>query len=145
MDLKQVKAADQIWATDITTIPLQKGFLYLVAIVDLFSRNVLSWKLTGSLDMEFCFDALEMALAAGRKPETFHSDQVANSPVLTLWRGSKQRRSRSAGQVGSAASTTSWWNGCGAQSSTRRCICMHTAMAGRLKSIWPASFGGDAM
>ena len=45
MDLKQVTAADQIWATDITTIPLQKGFLYLVAIVDLFSRNVLSWKL----------------------------------------------------------------------------------------------------
>ena len=45
VDLKQVRAADQIWATDITYIPLQKGFLYLVAIVDLFSRNVLSWKL----------------------------------------------------------------------------------------------------
>lgn len=75
MDLKQVRAADQIWATDITYIPLQKGFLYLVAIMDLFSRNVLSWKLTGSLDTEFCLDALEMALAAGRKPEIFHSDQ----------------------------------------------------------------------
>ena len=44
--------------------------------------------------------------------------RVANSPVLTLWRDCKQRRSRSAGQVGSAATTTSWWNGCGAQSST---------------------------
>ena len=75
VDLKQVTAADQIWAADITYIPLQKGFLYLVAIVDLFSRNVLSWKLTGSLDTEFCLDALEMALAAGRKPEIFHSDQ----------------------------------------------------------------------
>jgi putative transposase len=75
VDLKQVTAADQIWATDITTIPLQKGFLYLVAIVDLFSRNVLSWKLTGSLDTEFCLDALEMALAGDRKPEIFHSDQ----------------------------------------------------------------------
>ena len=75
VDLKQVRAADQIWATDITYIPLQKGFLYLVAIVDLFSRNVLSWKLTGSLDTEFCLDALEMALAAGRNPEIFHSDQ----------------------------------------------------------------------
>ena len=42
MDLKQVRAADQIWATDITYTPLQKGFFYLVAIVDLFSRNVLS-------------------------------------------------------------------------------------------------------
>ena len=75
VDLKQVTAADQIWATDITYIPLQKGFLYLVAIVDLFSRNVLSWKLSNSLDTEFCLDALEMALAGDRKPEIFHSDQ----------------------------------------------------------------------
>ena len=75
VDLKQVRAADQVWATDITYIPLQKGFLYLVAIVDLFSRNVLSWRLSNSLDTQFCLDALEMALAGGRKPEIFHSDQ----------------------------------------------------------------------
>jgi putative transposase len=73
--LKLVTAVDQVWATDITYIPLQKGFLYLVAIVDLFSRNVLSWKLSNSLDTEFCLDALEMALAGGRKPEIFHTDQ----------------------------------------------------------------------
>jgi putative transposase len=72
---QQVRAADQIWATDITYIPLQRGFLYLVAIVDLFSRNVLSWKLSNSLDTEFCLQALEMALSGGRKPEIFHSDQ----------------------------------------------------------------------
>jgi len=47
----------------------------LVAIVDLFSRNVLSWKLSNSLDTEFCLDALEMALEGGRRPEIFHSDQ----------------------------------------------------------------------
>ena len=70
-----VTAVDQVWATDITCIPMQKGFLYLVAIVDLFSRNVLSWKLSNSLDTEFCLDALEMALEGGRKPEIFHSDQ----------------------------------------------------------------------
>ena len=75
VDLKQVRAVDQVWATDITYIPLQKGFLYLVAIVDLFSRNVLSWKLSNSLDTEFCLDALEMALEGGRRPEIFHSDQ----------------------------------------------------------------------
>jgi len=46
-----------------------------VAIVDLFSRNVLSWKLSNSLDTEFCLDALEMALEGGRKPQVFHSDQ----------------------------------------------------------------------
>jgi putative transposase len=83
VDLNAVTAVDQVWATDITYIPLQKGFLYLVAIVDLFSRNVYSsgeafgysWKLSNSLDTEFCLDALEMALGGGHKPEIFHSDQ----------------------------------------------------------------------
>ena len=75
VDLNQVRGIDQVWATDITYIPLQKGFLYLVAIVDLFSRHILSWKLSNSLDTEFCLEALEMALATGHKPEIFHSDQ----------------------------------------------------------------------
>jgi putative transposase len=75
VDLDAVTAVDQVWATDITYIPLQKGFLYLVAIVDLFSRTILSWKLSNSLDTEFCLEALEMALGGGRKPEVFHSDQ----------------------------------------------------------------------
>jgi putative transposase len=75
VDLDAVTAVDQVWATDITYIPLQKGFLYLVAIMDLFSRTILSWKLSNSLDTEFCLDALEMALDGGRRPEIFHSDQ----------------------------------------------------------------------
>jgi len=75
VDLRLVTAVDQVWATDITYIPLQKGFLNLVAIVNLFSRNLLSWKLSNSLDTEFCLDALEMALGGGRRPEIFHSDQ----------------------------------------------------------------------
>jgi putative transposase len=75
VDLQHVTAVDQVWATDITYIPLRKGFLYLVAVVDLFSRHVLSWKLSNSLDKEFCLDALETALAGGRKPQIFHSDQ----------------------------------------------------------------------
>ena len=75
VDLEQVTRVDQVWATDITYIPLQKGFLYLVAIMDLHSRHVVSWKLSNSLDTEFCLEALEMALSSGRKPEIFHSDQ----------------------------------------------------------------------
>ena len=75
VDLNMLTAVDQVWATDITYIPLHKGFLYLVAIVDLFSRNVLGWKLSNSLDTEFCLEALEMALEGGRKPEIVHSDQ----------------------------------------------------------------------
>jgi putative transposase len=75
VDLRQITTVDQVWATDITYIPLQKGFLYLVAIMDLHSRHVLSWKLSNSLDTEFCLGALEMALSGGRRPEIFHSDQ----------------------------------------------------------------------
>ena len=118
VDFKQVRAADQIWATDITYIPLQRGFLYLVAIVDLFSRYVLRWKLMGSLDREFYLEALEMALSGDASQRSSTPIRAANSPLLPFWRDCKQRRSRSAGQEGSAATTTSWWNGCGAQSST---------------------------
>ena len=75
VDPQNITAVDQVWATDITTTPLQKGFLYLVAVVDLFSRRVLSWKLSNSLDTEFCLEALEMAFAGGRRPKIFHSDQ----------------------------------------------------------------------
>ena len=145
VDLSTVTAVDQVWATDITYIPLQKGFLYLVAIVNLFSRNVLSWKLSNSLDTEFALDALEMALGDGRKPEVFHSIRVASSRHLPSSRGCRQRRSRSAGLEGSAATTTSWSRGCGARSSTRRSTCTPTGMAGRRKSVWPASSGGTAM
>ena len=75
VDLKQVTTADRIWAIDITYIPLQKGLLYLGAIVDLFSRNVLSWKLSNSLDTDFCLEALRMALEGDRKPAIFHTDE----------------------------------------------------------------------
>ena len=75
VDLREVTAVDQVWATDITYIPLQKGFLYLVAVVDLFSRNVLSWKLSNILDKEICLEAMEMDLKSGRRPQLFHSHQ----------------------------------------------------------------------
>ncbi len=75
MDLSTVTAVDQVWDTDITYISLQKGFLYLEAVVDLLSRHVLSWKLSNSLETKFCLDALEMALGGSRNPEAFHSDQ----------------------------------------------------------------------
>jgi putative transposase len=75
VDLNQITTIDQGWATGITYIPLRKGFLYLVAVIDLFSRHIFGWKLSNSLDTGFCLEALEMAFAGGRKPEIFHSDQ----------------------------------------------------------------------
>lgn len=65
---------DQVWSTDITYIRLSKGFLYLTAILDWFSRYVLAWRLSNSLDTSFCLQALEESLRHGR-PEIFNTDQ----------------------------------------------------------------------
>lgn len=66
---------NQAWCTDITYIPMRKGFLYLVAIMDWYSRKVLNWKVSNSLDADFCIEVLEEALAQHGKPEIFNSDQ----------------------------------------------------------------------
>ena len=76
---------NQVWATDITYIPMAKGFLYLVAIIDWSSRKVLSWKLSNSLESDFCVEALEEALSRYGVPEIFNTDQGAQftSSVFT--------------------------------------------------------------
>jgi len=68
---------NQVWATDITYIPMARGFLYLVAIMDWASRKVLSWRLSNSMDSAFCIDALQEALVMYGKPEIFNTDQGA--------------------------------------------------------------------
>jgi len=70
----QITRPDQVWASDITYIPLKHGFLYLMAILDWFSRYVVSWRLSNTLEVGFCVDALEEALQRGQ-PEIFNSDQ----------------------------------------------------------------------
>jgi putative transposase len=70
----EISRPDQVWSTDITYIPLRGGFLYLVAIMDWFSRYVLSWRLSNTLEGTFCCEALEEALALSR-PEIFNSEQ----------------------------------------------------------------------
>jgi len=67
--------ANQVWAADITYLPMQRGFLYLVAIIDWASRAVLAWRLSNSMDVSFCLDALDEALARFGKPEIFNTDQ----------------------------------------------------------------------
>ena len=67
--------SDQVWASDITYIPMARGFLYLVAVMDWASRLVLSWRLSNSLEATFCVDALEVALACYGSPEIFNTDQ----------------------------------------------------------------------
>ena len=66
---------DQVWCADITYIPMWRGFLYLVAVMDRATRKVLSWRLSNSMDAEFCIQALEEALARYGPPEIFNTDQ----------------------------------------------------------------------
>jgi putative transposase len=70
-----VERANQVWAADITYIPIGRGFLYLVAVMDWSSRAVLSWRLSNTMDVSFCVSALEEALARFGKPEIFNTDQ----------------------------------------------------------------------
>ena len=69
-----VTRPDQVWCSDITYLPLRTGFLYLTAIMDWYSRYVLTWRLSNSLDAHFCVEALDEALSHGR-PEIFNTDQ----------------------------------------------------------------------
>jgi putative transposase len=66
---------NQVWCADITYIPMRKGFLYLVAVMDWHSRKVLSWQLSNTMDVDFCISALEEALSKHGKPDIFNTDQ----------------------------------------------------------------------
>lgn len=70
----EIQRPDQVWSTDITYIRMEKGFVYLAAVIDWHSRYVLSWSVSISLEAEFCIEALKAALAKG-KPEIFNTDQ----------------------------------------------------------------------
>src|SRR5437016_3935605 len=74
---KTIDRANQVWAADITYIPMRQGFLYLVAIIDWATRRVLSWRLSNTLTARFCVEALSEALAWFGKPGIFNTDQGA--------------------------------------------------------------------
>jgi putative transposase len=75
---------NQVWAMDITYIPMAKGFVYLAAVVDWFSRRVLSWRLSITLDTAFCVEAVEEAMAKYGKPEIFNTDQGSQFTSLAF-------------------------------------------------------------
>jgi putative transposase len=69
-----IERADQVWSADITYVPMTSGFMYLAAVIDWFSRYVIAWRLSNTLDGSFCLEMLEEALRSG-KPEVFNTDQ----------------------------------------------------------------------
>jgi putative transposase len=71
----KIDRPNQVWSTDITYIPMNRGFMYLTAIIDWYSRFVLSWRISNTLDSDFCVDALNDALRLYGKPEIFNTDQ----------------------------------------------------------------------
>ena len=71
----KIERADQVWAMDITYIPMARGFVYLAAVVDVFSRRVLAHRVSITMEADFCIEALEEALARHGKPDIFNSDQ----------------------------------------------------------------------
>ena len=74
---KVVERPNQVWAADITYIPMSRGFMYLVAVMDRHSRKVLSWRISNTLDTEFCVEAVEEALGRYETPQIFNTDQGA--------------------------------------------------------------------
>ena len=75
-DLEIVRP-NQVWATDITYIPMVKGFMYLVAVIDVFSRKILSWSLSNTMEAQWCKEVVEQAIAQYGKPDIFNTDQGA--------------------------------------------------------------------
>ena len=108
-----IERVNQVWSADITYVPLPSGFMYLAATIDWFSRYVVAWRLSNTLDGSFCQEMLEAALATGT-PEVFNTDQGVQF-TAGAWTGRLESAGVSGehGRSGSKAWTTCSWNGCG--------------------------------
>jgi putative transposase len=80
----EITRPNQVWATDITFVPFQRGYMYLVAIIDWYSRKVLAWRLSNTMDAAFCVAALEDALRRHGRPEIFNTDQGSQFTSLAF-------------------------------------------------------------
>src|SRR5688572_27702020 len=119
-----IDRVNQVWCSDITYIPLAKGFIYLVAIMDWHSRAVLAWRISNTLHADFCVDALEEALRRFGRPEIFNSERQRatgsragarpGQPVHHSPACSRPTASGSAWTARAGAWTTSSSSGCGA-------------------------------
>ena len=126
-----IERPNQVWAMDITYIPMARGFVYLAAVVDWFSRRVLAWRLSITLEVEFCLDAVEEALANYGRPEIFNTDQGSQF-TSAAFTGLLLENTIAISMDGRG----SWRDNvfderlCG-RSSTRRSICTPTTMSAR--------------
>ena len=103
---------NQVWCADVTYIPMRRGFLYLVAIMDWFSRKVLAWRLSNTMDADFCVTALEEAIVRFGRPEIFNTDQGSQFTSFAFTNTLKDAGIRIRTVV-AAGWTTSSSSGCG--------------------------------
>ena len=110
---KTIDRPNQVWAADVTYIPMQHGFLYLVAIIDWATRRVLSWRLSNTLAAGFCVEALSEALARFGTPGTFNTDQGAQFTSDEFTKLLRNHRIAIRWTDAGAATTTSLSSACG--------------------------------
>jgi hypothetical protein len=128
----EIVRPNQVWAMDITYIPMARGFVYLAVVLDWFSRRVLSWGVSITMEAAFCVETLEDALARHGKPDIFNSDQGSQFtgwPSPVCWPATALR---SVWTVKGLGGTTCSSSACGAASNTRRYICGPTKVYPRL-------------
>jgi putative transposase len=118
---------NQVWSTDISYIPMAHGFVYLTAVIDWFSRRVLAWKLSITMDTSFCIETLDEAISKHGKPEILNTDQGSQftSEAFT-GRLKKEGIAISMDGKGRWCDNVSW-SGSGSRSSISMSICMLTS------------------
>ena len=127
----EITRPNQVWAMDITYIPMARGFVYLAVVLDWFSRRVLSWRLSITMDAAFCVETLEEALMRHGKPDISTPTRVRSSPGRPSPARSPRTVLRSAWTAKAPGATTCSSSGSGAASNTRRSICGPTTASAR--------------
>ena len=127
----EIARPNQVWAMDITYIPMARGFVYLAVVLDWFSRRVLSWRLSITMDAAFCVETLEDAMARHGKPESSTPTRARSLPGRAFT-GVLADNGIAISMDGKApGGTTCSSSGYGAASNTRRCICEPTTASAR--------------
>ena len=137
---------NQVWAMDITYIPMERGFVYLAVVLDWFGRRVLSWRVSITMEAAFCVETLEDALARHGKPDVFNTDQGSQFTSSVFTGVLPTTALRSAWMARALGATTCSSSGCGAASNTRRFICepIHaTRPVRRSVVIWTSTMADD--
>ncbi len=131
-----IERPNQVWAADITTIPMRRGFLYLFAVIDGYSRRVLAWRLSNTLTTDFCLDAVREAIHRHGCPEIFNTDQgspFTSGDFTGLLKAHDIRISMDGKGPGGTTSSSS---ACGKASSTKRSISRPTTALPMRKPTW---------